>query len=132
MFKDLFFKTVQNNLFLPMTILESDWLVFDFEDPLWGDELLSRLTSWLDISYFLSPCMSRPLLWSAGILRYYILNDNIGGTFDANSFTKPLIEFELNPALAVLCFQDTLPWFVLKNVVKEFTSKVPTILSLST
>lgn len=73
-----------------MTILESDWLVFGFEDPLWGDELLSRLTSWLVISYFLSPCMSRSLLWSAGILRYYILNDNMVGTFDANSFTALL------------------------------------------
>ena len=35
-------KTVQNNYFPPDDNLESDWLVFDIEDPLWVDELLSR------------------------------------------------------------------------------------------
>ena len=47
-----FFKTVQNNLFPPDDNLESDWLVFDFEDPLWVDELLSRLTP--DCVYLIS------------------------------------------------------------------------------
>ena len=35
-------ETVQNNYFPPDDNLESDWLVFDIEDPLWVDELLSR------------------------------------------------------------------------------------------
>ena len=45
-------ETVQNNYFPPDDNLESDWLVFDIEDPLWVDELLSRWP--LDCIYLIS------------------------------------------------------------------------------
>merc|ERR1711867_105663 len=45
-------QTVRKNFYPPDNNIESDWLVFDFEDPLWVDELLSKLTP--DCVYLIS------------------------------------------------------------------------------
>ena len=71
-----------------MTILESDWLVFDFEDPLWGDELLSKLTP--DCIYLIS-CLH---VWAVlffetrvfSVIMYLLINRV--GIFDVNPFTQ--------------------------------------------